>query len=156
MSKELVLQQLQETVAKGEETVGEWLQVDQARINGFADATNDHQWIHVEPDRAKKESPFGDTIAHGFLTLSLIPGLTGSVRGGGSQFPGVKMGVNYGLNRVRFPAPVKVNARLRARRKVKEVTEVAGGLQIIGEVTIEIEGGDKPACVAETVSRMYF
>ncbi|MEE8397175.1 MAG: MaoC family dehydratase [bacterium] len=156
MSKETVLRQLQEAVAKGEEHVGDWLTVDQARIDRFADATEDHQWIHVDPKRAQAESPYKDTIAHGYLTLSLLPGLTGAVKGGVSQYAGVKLGVNYGLNRVRFPAPVLVNSRVRSRRKIKEVSEVPGGLQLVSEVTIEVEGGEKPCCVAETVSRMYF
>ena len=155
MSKEKVLAQLQEAVG-GEETVGDWLLVDQARINMFADATGDHQWIHVDPERAEKESPYQAAIAHGHLTLSLLPTLTKSVQGSGSQYEGVKLGVNYGLNRVRFPAPVKANSRVRARSKLKEVTEVEGGLQMIREVAVEVEGQDKPACVAESISRLYF
>ena len=155
MSKEKVLAQLQVAVG-GEETVGDWLLVDQARINMFADATGDHQWIHVDPERAKKESPYQAAIAHGHLTLSLLPTLTQSVQGSGSQYEGVKLGVNYGLNRVRFPAPVKADSRVRARSKLKEVTEVQGGLQLIREVTVEVEGQEKPACVAESISRLYF
>ena len=155
MSKEKVLAQLQADIG-GAETVGDWLLVDQARINLFADATGDHQWIHVDPERAAKESPYQAAIAHGFLTLSLLPGLTKAVQGSGSQYEGVKLGVNYGLNRVRFPAPVKADSRVRARSRLKEVTEVQGGLQMIREVTVEVEGQEKPACVAESISRLYF
>jgi len=140
----------------GAETfVGDWVTVDQDRVNRFADATGDHQWIHVDVERAERESPYGTPIAHGFLTLSMLPMLTA---GGGKtpKYPGVKLTVNYGLNRVRFPAPVKVGSRVRARSTLQEVTEVPGGLQIVRLVTIDIEGGDKPACVAESVSRLFF
>jgi acyl dehydratase len=155
MSKESVLADLQSKI--GTDTkIGEWLKVDQARINQFADATGDHQWIHVDPERAKRESPFGDAVAHGFLTLSLIPGLTGSVTGEAPPYPGVKLGVNYGLNRVRFPSPVKVGSQVRARSTLKEVQDVGAALQMVTEVTIEVQGQDKPCCVAETVSRLYF
>ncbi len=131
--------------------VGEWLEVTQDRINQFAEATGDHQWIHVDPERAAK-GPFGTTIAHGYLTLSLIP----SLGGGGLPVTGAKMGVNYGLDRVRLIAPVKVGSRVRARRKLVDVTEGEGFLQLKVEVTVEIEGQDKPAAVAETLSRAYF
>jgi len=140
----------------GAETfVGEWVAVDQDRVNRFADATGDQQWIHVDVERAERESPYGAPIAHGFLTLSMLPMLTA---GGGQapRYPGVKLTVNYGLNRVRFPAPVRVGSRVRARSMLQEVTEVQGGLQIVRVVTIDIEGVDKPACVAESVSRLYF
>jgi acyl dehydratase len=155
MSQQAVFADLKSRVGT-DVKVGEWLLVDQKRINLFADATDDHQWIHVDPDRAKKESPFKEAIAHGFLTLSLIPSLAREVSGGASAYPGVKLGVNYGLNKVRFPSPVKVNSRIRSKAVLKEVTEVEGGLQMVREVTIEVEGQTKPACVAETVSRLYF
>ncbi len=132
--------------------VGEWMEITQERIDRFADATDDHQWIHVDPERAK-DSPFGTTIAHGFLTLSLIPALVG---GGGIPVEGVKMGINYGLDRARFISPVPVGSRIRARRKLVEVKEVTGGVQLKAEVTVELEGSEKPACVAETLSRLYF
>jgi len=131
--------------------VGDWVEVDQDRINGFADATGDHQWIHVDPERAA-QGPFGTTIAHGYLTLSLIP----SLGGGGLPVTGAKMGINYGLDRLRFITPVKVGSRVRARRKLLEVKEGEGFVQLKVEVTVEIEGEDKPACVAETLSRAYF
>jgi acyl dehydratase len=155
MSKVDVLAQLQGQV--GEEThVGDWVVMDQERIDRFADATDDHQWIHVDPERAARESPYGAPIAHGFLTLSMLPALTSAGSADAPRYPGVKLSVNYGLNRVRFPAPVKVGARIRARSTMKEVSEVPGGLQIVRLVTIDVEGGEKPACVAESVSRLYF
>ena len=155
MSKEIVLEQLRPQVGR-ETLVSDWATVDQARINLFAEATGDHQWIHLDVERAERESPYKSPIAHGFLTLSMLPKLTSAGIGAQPPLPGVKLSVNYGLNRVRFPAPVKAGARIRARSTLKEVAEVAGGLQIVREVTVEIEGGDKPACVAETVSRLYF
>jgi acyl dehydratase len=155
VSKEKVLADLKNSVGK-ETYVGEWVTVNQDRINRFADATDDHQWIHVDPVRAKRESPFKDAVAHGFLTLSLIPYLTGSVSREAPRYPGVKLAVNYGLNRVRFISPVKVNSRIRASSTLKEVQDVSGALQLVNEVTVEVEGQPKPACVAEPVSRLYF
>jgi acyl dehydratase len=155
MSKEAVLAELKGQLGK-ETHLSDWFPVEQARINQFADATGDHQWIHVDVERAKRESPYKAPIAHGFLTLSLIPMLTKAVGQDQPRYPGVKLSVNYGLNKVRFPAPVKVGSRVRSRSVLKEVGEVPGGLQMVREVTIEIDGGDKPACVAETVSRLYF
>ena len=129
----------------------DWITVEQSRVDAFADSTDDHQWIHVDPARAAS-GPFGTTIAHGYLTLSLVnfflPDLV-RVEGG-------KMGVNYGTNKVRFPAAVKVGARIRGRAQVLEATDVPGGVQIVVRVTIEIEGGDRPACVADTISRFFF
>lgn len=138
---------------EGEELgVGDWFEITQERINQFADATNDHQWIHVDPERAK-EGPFGQTIAHGFLTLSMIPALGG---GGGLPVEGVKMGINYGLDRARFIAPVPVGSKVRARRKLLEAKEAKdGSIQLKTEVTVELEGSEKPACVAETLTRLY-
>ncbi len=133
--------------AVGEEIgTTEWVEITQDRVDRFADATNDHQWIHVDRERAA-EGPFGGTIAHGYLTLSLIPYF-------GSQLfalanPGAKL--NYGVNKVRFPNPVKVGARIRATAKVNGVVEMSAGHQLTMGFTIEIEGEDKPACVAETV-----
>jgi acyl dehydratase len=130
--------------------VGEWFEISQDRINQFADATDDHQWIHIDPERAAS-GPFGTTIAHGFLTLSLIPGLVDGM----TRVEAVKMGVNYGVNKVRFPAPVPVGSRVRARVEVLTVDDVPGGAQVVSKVTIERDGGDKPVCVAETVARFY-
>lgn len=135
----------------GEEIgVGDWLEVDQHRIDTFADATDDHQWIHVDNEKAAA-GPFGTTIAHGFLTLSLIVTLQPKL-----EVPGVRMGINYGLDRVRFISPVPSGSRIRARSVLREVNEVAGGLQVKQEVTIELEGSEKPACVAESIARLYF
>ncbi len=156
MSMETVMAQLQATIDNQEEQVGDWVMVDQQRINLFAEATGDHQWIHVDVERAKNESPYKNTIAHGYLTLSLLPTLTKSVHKGGSLYEGVKLSVNYGSNRVRFPAPVVVDSRVRSRTKLKEVSEVQGGLQVVREVMVDVEGQEKPCMVAETVGRMYF
>lgn len=155
MAMETVLADLNAKV--GTEThVSDWLQIDQSRIDRFADATGDHQWIHVDAEKAKTDSPYGTTIAHGFLTLSLLPMLAREESDDKPRYPGVKMGINYGLNKVRFPAPVMVNARIRARSTLKEVSEVTGGLQMVRVVTMEVEGQDKPCCVAESISRLYF
>jgi len=136
---------------------GEWLTVDQKRIDAFASATGDRQWIHTDPERAAVESPYGATVAHGFLTLSLLPLLTESNAPGMFErnYPGMRLRVNYGLDRVRFPAPVICGARVRARTMVAGVEVVSGGVQIACRITVEIEGGDKPACVAEQLFRLY-
>ncbi|MFJ1750515.1 MaoC family dehydratase [Streptomyces sp. NPDC088116] len=128
-----------------------WLEIDQKRIDLFADATGDHQWIHVDPERAAA-GPFGTTIAHGYLTLSLLPVLVPQIL----RVENVRMGINYGTNKVRFPSPVPVGSRLRASAVLKEVTDVTDGVQITMLVTVEREGGGKPACVAESVSRYHF
>jgi acyl dehydratase len=124
--------------------------VDQPMIDKFAEATGDHQWIHIDTERAK-QGPFGTTIAHGFLTLSLLPRLAETAM----KVDDVRMGVNYGLNRVRFPAPVPSGSRLRARMKLLAYEPIDGGAQLTMQVTMEREGGDKPVCVAETLSRRY-
>ncbi|MER7172096.1 MaoC family dehydratase [Streptomyces mesophilus] len=131
---------------------GEWLEVDQKRIDLFAEATGDHQWIHVDPEKAAA-GPFGTTIAHGYLTLSLLPTLVPQIM----RVENVKMGINYGTNKVRFPSPVPVGSRVRATAVIKEVTDTPdGGVQLTTAVTVEREDGGKPACVAESVSRFYF
>jgi acyl dehydratase len=130
--------------------VSEWMTVTQERINKFADATGDHQWIHLDAERAK-EGPFGTTIAHGFLTLSLLPEMTASA----FRVTETKMGVNYGLNKVRFPSPVPVNSRLRGRFKLIEYIPLEGGAQMTVECTMEREGSTKPVCVAESLARRY-
>ena len=130
----------------------DWLEVDQKRIDLFADATGDHQWIHVDAEKAAA-GPFGTTIAHGYLTLSLLPALVPQVM----RVEGMKMGVNYGTNKVRFPSPVPSGSRVRATAVLKEVAETKDdGVQVTAVVTVEREGADKPACVAESVSRYYF
>lgn len=134
--------------------VGAWLEVTQDRINAFADVTEDHQFIHVDPERAAK-TPFGTTIAHGFLTLSLIPAL-GHGREGVRVNLNPKMAVNYGLNRVRFVSPVKVGSKIRMRTSLQAVDEVQPGvIQLTQLQTVEIEGGDRPALVAESLTRLY-
>jgi acyl dehydratase len=129
----------------------DWFEVTQERVNLFADATDDHQWIHVDVDRAKAESPFGGPIAHGYLTLSLIIPMWSQVL----TVTDAKMGVNYGLNKVRFPAPVPVGSRVRLTATLKDVEEITGGVQVTVAGVIEAEGGSKPVCIAEPVFRMY-
>ena len=128
----------------------DWIEVTQDRIQLFADATNDHQWIHVDPERAKA-GPFGATIAHGFMTLSLLPEMAASAM----QVLDTRMGVNYGLNRVRFPAPVPAGSRVRGRFKLLKFEPIDGGAQLTFEVLMEREGGDKPVCIAESVGRRF-
>lgn len=148
------LQALRQCV--GEEVgVSDWITIDQARIDRFAEATGDHNWVHVDPERAA-QGPFGKTIAHGFLTLSLLPLITNT----SITIGNVKLGLNYGLNKVRFPTPVPVDSRVRGRMRLKEMEEVAPvggnpGYQITFEVTVECEGATKPACIAENVQRRY-
>jgi acyl dehydratase len=137
---------------KGQELgTSDWIEVTQERVNTFADATGDHQWIHVDVERAKKESPFGGPIGHGYLTLSLLIPMWAEVL----VVTDAVMGVNYGLNKVRFPAPVPVGSKLRLTATLKDVEEVAGGLQVTVAAVIEAEGGTKPVCIAEPVFRMY-
>jgi acyl dehydratase len=128
----------------------EWHEVSQGQVNQFADATGDHQWIHIDVERAKA-GPFGGPIAHGYLTLSLAPVLMGEIM----QVDGFVMGVNYGCNKVRFPSPVPVPSKVRAGASLKDVSDVAGGVQYVVELTFEVEGSDKPSCVAECVYRGY-
>ncbi|MEO7337628.1 MAG: MaoC family dehydratase [Caldimonas sp.] len=130
--------------------ISDWVLVDQKRIDQFAEATGDHQWIHVDPARAAA-GPFGTTVAHGFLTLSLLPEMSASA----FQVSDTRMGVNYGLNRVRFPAPVPSGSRLRGHFKLISYEPIEGGAQVVMEVTMECEGGKKPVCVAESVARRY-
>lgn len=139
------------TLIGQEVAVSDWVDISQERINTFADATGDHQWLHVDVERAKRESPFKGPIAHGFLTLSLLPMLLENA----IHMTDVKIAVNYGLNKVRFPAPVLVNSRLRARLKLLEVEDITDGAQMIWEVIIEREGSAKPVCVAESILRRY-
>jgi acyl dehydratase len=134
----------------------DWLAVTQQRVDEFAQATGDHQWIHVDPERAARESPWQTTIAHGYLTLSLYPLLRGLVDSSTPLFPGVTRVINYGLDKLRFPNAVKVGSRVRARCVLLKVEEVAGGLQLTEQYTVEVEGETKPACVAEAIMRAYF
>jgi acyl dehydratase len=134
-----------------EVAVSDWVEVTQEMIDGFAESTGDFQWIHVDTDRAESESVFGSTIAHGFLTLSLLSKFLNETIDLGRS----KMGINYGLNRVRFTAPVRVNSKLRARFYLEDVVDIPDGVQLVWTVTIEIEGESKPALVAEWLTRRY-
>ncbi|KDP85706.1 MaoC family dehydratase [Cupriavidus basilensis] len=148
-----------ESLQGQEVAVSDWIEITQQQVNLFAEATGDHQWIHVDVERARRESPFGGPVAHGFLTLSLLPAFMHNA----IDMPGVKMGVNYGLNRVRFTAPVPVGSRLRARVKLLSVERLEPlpnapalvGAQSNWEVTVEREGSERPVCVAESISRRY-
>ena len=134
----------------GDAAVSEWIEVTQKRIDLFAEATGDHQWIHVDPERAKA-GPFGVTIAHGFMTLSLLPEMGASA----IRVDDVRMGVNYGLNKVRFTAPVPSGSRVRGHFKLLKFEPLDGGAQLTYEVRMEREGSDKPVCIAESVGRRY-
>ena len=132
--------------------VSDWVEITQERINLFADATGDHQWIHVDVERAKKDMPGGKTIAHGFLTLSLVPMLSQQI----SHINNVRNGINYGCNKVRFTSPVQAGSKVRARAKLIAADPMdKGGVRLTNQVTIEIEGQERPACVAETMSIVY-
>ena len=143
-------QALGEVVGR-ELAVSEWLEVTQQRIQQFAEATGDRQWIHTDAERARKESPYGSTIAHGFLTLSLISQMMEEA----VRVQGVRLAVNYGLNRVRFPAPVRASAKIRARFNLQSVKDIGGGVEAVYGVTVEVEGEQKPCCVAEWMVRYY-
>jgi acyl dehydratase len=129
----------------------EWLEITQERVDQFAEATGDHQWIHVDPERAAKESPFGGPIAHGYLTLSLLPMLATQI----VEFTGFRMTVNYGTEKVRFPAPVPVGSRVRGSAVLDSAEPIEGGVHVLITVTVEIEGSSKPAMVATSVTRRY-
>ena len=137
--------------------VGDWLEIDQERIDRFAEVTGDGQWIHVNPVKSAKESPYGATVAHGFLTLSLLPFLTQSNHPDYFQknYPGMRLRVNMVVNKVRFPAPVIVGSRVRARTLLQSVEPSGNGVQVIYKFTIEIDGKEEPACVAESVVRVF-
>lgn len=130
---------------------GEWLEITQERVDAFADATGDHQWIHVDPERAK-DGPFGATIAHGYLTLSLLPLLAGDI----FTVNGPKLVINYGLNKVRFPSPVKVGSRIRANAEIVSIDDSPAGVTMVVRSTVQIDGVEKPACVAENVRVLVY
>ena len=155
MNLEAVLAELQSKIGTVLH-VSPWMTLTQERIDRFADATGDHQWIHVDPERARAESPFGTTIAHGYLVLSLVPSLRGHDGRNTPPFPGVVRTINYGVNRVRFPSPVRAGARLRGRFELVAVTERDRAVQMVERFTVELESGEKPACVAEIVRLLYF
>jgi acyl dehydratase len=146
----ITLEELKRLVGQ-ELAVTEWLEITQERINLFADATDDHQWIHVDAERARRESPYGATIAHGFLTLSLLPKIVSDA----IQLSDLRMAVNYGSNRVRFPAAVRAGSRIRARIVLQSVRDVEGATDATYAVTIQNEGSEKPCCVAEWLARYY-
>ena len=132
--------------------VSEWIEISQDRIDKFAEATGDHQWIHINVERAKKELPGGTTIAHGFLTLSLLPQINGEIY----KLEGVKHGLNYGTDRVRFTSPVPAGSKVRGKYRLQSVSDVKNnGLKVVGETTIEIDGEERPACIAETIGILY-
>lgn len=149
--REIATLEEMKTLVGQEVAVSDWIEITQERVNQFAVATNDHQWIHVDVERAKRESPFGGTIAHGFLTLSLVPAMLENAL----HMVDMKMGLNYGLNKVRFPGPVPVGSRLRARMAIQSIEDIEGGAQVEWGVVIEREGQGKPVCVAEFVMRRY-
>ncbi len=136
---------------------GKWVKIEQKRIDAFAQATGDIQWIHTDIEKSKKYSPYKTTIAHGFLTLSMIPFLTQSNSPGffEKNYPGMRMRINYGLNKVRFPAPVLVNSRIRAQTVPIYVRRLSDSVEIIYRITVEVENADKPACIAEQIVRLY-
>jgi acyl dehydratase len=134
-----------------EMAVTSWLEITQERITQFADATEDHQWIHVEPERARRESPYGTTIAHGFLTLSLLSHFMKEA----IQLGGVRMAINYGLNRVRFPSAVRVGSRVRARFVLQSIRDLPEAVEAIYSATVDVEGTEKPCCVADWLVRYY-
>jgi acyl dehydratase len=154
-------EQMAQTAAEGVEGVqrlvgqhlgySDWVTITQEQVNQFAEATGDHQWIHVDPERAKKESPFGGPIAHGYLTLSLLPMLMPQIL----ETTGFRMGVNYGTDKVRFPSPVPVGSRVRAGATLDSATPFDGGVQMVVTVTVEVEGASKPSMVATTIARRY-
>ncbi|HKC85799.1 MAG TPA: MaoC family dehydratase [Blastocatellia bacterium] len=140
------------SLAGQEVALSDWFEVTQDRINLFAEATGDHQWIHVDVERAKTESPYGATIAHGFLTLSLLSYLMSQTVK--IKLP-IRMGINYGLNKVRFPSAVLAGSKVRARATLQSLDEIPGGQQLVWNITVEREGADKPCCVAEWLVRYY-
>tara|TARA_B100000749_G_scaffold168452_1_gene129642 strand:- start:680 stop:1138 length:459 start_codon:yes stop_codon:yes gene_type:complete len=149
-----ILENIEElkTLVGQEIGISEWTTISQDRINKFADATGDHQWIHIDVERAKNELPGGTTIAHGFLTLSLLPKLAQEIY----KVKGIRHSLNYGSDRIRFTAPVPAESRVRGRYKLKSTEDVKdNGVKIIGEMTIEIEGRDRPACIVESISIVY-
>jgi acyl dehydratase len=142
---------------EGQEThVSEWLEVSQDMINEFAKATGDMQWIHTNPERAQAESPYGTTIAHGYLTLALYPQLRNLVDESKPIFPGVKNVINYGLNKLRFPGAVPAGSRIRARCELISAAEVKASIELTEKYTVEVEAQDRPACVAECIMRLYY
>jgi len=155
MSQEKVLEELKARIGTEIHT-SDWIIVDQAKIDAFAAATDDHQWIHTDPARAAKESPYGATIAHGYLIISLYPQMRRSVVDGVPSYPGVKSSINYGLNKLRFPNAVRAGARVRGHTELINVKKIRNSIQMIEKLTVEVEGEKKPACVAEAIVWLVF
>ena len=139
------------TLVGSEVALSDWFEVGQDRIAAFADATDDRQWIHLDPERCRHESPYGRTVAHGFLTLALLPAMLANAL----QIDGMRIGINYGLNKVRFPSPLPAGSRVRARWRLGGVEQVVGGSQLAWDVTIEADGAAKPVCAAQFLFRCY-
>ena len=155
MSKETVLNGLQHQIGTLIHQ-SNWVMISQTMIDAFADATDDHQWIHIDQEKAAKESPFKATIAHGYFTLSLYPKLRGLVDPKDPPFPGTKNIINYGINKLRFPGPVISGSKIRSNCTLLSVEEVKGTIELIEEYSVEVEHQDRPACVAECIIRLYF
>ncbi len=155
MSKETVLNELQSQVGTLIHQ-SNWIAISQIMIDAFANATDDHQWIHIDQEKAAKESPFKATIAHGYFTLSLYPKLRGLVDPKDPPFPGTKNIINYGINKLRFPGPVISGSKIRSNCTLLSVEEVKGTIELIEEYSVEVENQDRPACVAECIIRLYF
>jgi len=155
MSKETVLNELQRQIGTLIHQ-SNWVMISQTMIDAFADATDDHQWIHIDQKKAAKESPFKATIAHGYFTLSLYPKLRGLVDPKDPPFPGTKNIINYGINKLRFPGPVISGSKIRSNCTLLSVAEVKGTIELIEEYSVEVEHQDRPACVAECIIRLYF
>ena len=155
MSKDVVLNELKNEVGNLIHQ-SEWVEVSQEKIDRFADATDDHQWIHIDTQKASEESPFKATIAHGYYTLSLYPKLRGLVDQSTPVFTGTKNIINYGINKLRFPGPVISGSTIRANCKLISVEEVKGSIELIEEYSVEVKDQDRPACVAECIMRLYF
>jgi len=155
MSMEKVLEDLQSKIGKVIHQ-SEWMHISQEMINAFADATQDHQWIHIDPERASKESPFKATIAHGYFTLSLYPKLRGLVDPENPPYPNTKNIINYGINKLRFTGPVIAGSNIRSNCTLLSAEEVKGSIELIEEYSVEVENQDRPACVAQNIMRLYF
>ncbi len=155
MSQAQVLEDLKQKIGS-EIYTSDWITVDQQMIDAFAAATGDHQWIHTDPERARRDSPYGTTIAHGYLIVSLYPQMRRRVVDGVPIYPGVKSSINYGLNKLRFPNPVRAGARVRGHTELINVKKIRNHIQMIEKLTVEINGEEKPACVAEAIVWLVF
>ncbi len=155
MSQAQVLEDLRQKIGS-EIYTSDWITVDQQTIDAFAAATGDHQWIHTDPERARRDSPYGTTIAHGYLIVSLYPQMRRRVINGVPAYPGVKSSLNYGLNKLRFPNPVRAGARVRGHTELISVKKIRNHIQMIEKLTVEIDGEEKPACIAEAIVWLVF